>query len=213
MPERNGESAQTLGFIYKLTAKWEDATLSNDGPQIDWRRHTRRHRIVKKTARWVHVEDDSYPPEGGVSPIEPDKKRRTFALNRRELEEIRGTMRRGDDSGTYHLTVRDALLSFAVLNSARFARWENDRFRERINAAIEENNRIIERLTHGIPSTQSCFAALGLKPGASIEEVKSAFRRLCLKHHPDAGGNHTAFVKLRKTYEQALCLVTMNNPG
>jgi hypothetical protein len=35
----------------------------------------------------------------------------------------------------------------------------------------------------------SPWEVLGLKPGASDAEVKAAFKRLIIKHHPDHGGD------------------------
>jgi len=45
------------------------------------------------------------------------------------------------------------------------------------------------------------YTVLGLKPGASEEEVKKAYRTLSLKHHPDRGGDEEKFKKINSAYE------------
>ena len=41
------------------------------------------------------------------------------------------------------------------------------------------------------------YEILGVARGASFEEIKAAYRRACLKRHPDMpGGSHEAMVEL-----------------
>jgi DnaJ domain len=49
-----------------------------------------------------------------------------------------------------------------------------------------------------------CLIALGLPANATLDEVKRAFRSLSKQHHPDHGGDDKSFIRLRKSYEQAL---------
>jgi DnaJ-class molecular chaperone len=42
---------------------------------------------------------------------------------------------------------------------------------------------------------------LGVKPTASIDEIKSAYRALVMKHHPDKGGDAEAFRQITGAYE------------
>lgn len=42
---------------------------------------------------------------------------------------------------------------------------------------------------------------LGLKNGTTRQDVKKAYRRLAKIHHPDQGGNHEDFVKIKKAYD------------
>ncbi|KAK7957283.1 putative mitochondrial protein import protein MAS5 [Apiospora aurea] len=55
------------------------------------------------------------------------------------------------------------------------------------------------------PSLSECYRTLGLSPGADEAEVKAAFRKLSLKHHPDrAGGtpaNNAKFAEIRNAFE------------
>jgi hypothetical protein len=52
-----------------------------------------------------------------------------------------------------------------------------------------------------------CLKVLGLKLGATAIDVKHAYHVESLKHHPDAGGSHEAFLKLQDQYQAALRFV------
>lgn len=45
------------------------------------------------------------------------------------------------------------------------------------------------------------YAILGVGDGAADSDVKKAFRRLSRQHHPDLGGDATAFDAVSKAYE------------
>lgn len=45
---------------------------------------------------------------------------------------------------------------------------------------------------------------LGLTPEATVEEVKVAYRRLAMIHHPDRGGDAAAFDQLVVSYKAAM---------
>jgi len=45
------------------------------------------------------------------------------------------------------------------------------------------------------------YAVLGLNPGASIEEVKKAYRKKVKEYHPDAGGDPEKFKQVQAAYE------------
>ncbi|ORC92621.1 putative chaperone protein DNAj [Trypanosoma theileri] len=47
------------------------------------------------------------------------------------------------------------------------------------------------------------YTVLGIKQGATKEEIKKAYRVLARKHHPDApGGSHERFQEIQAAYEQ-----------
>jgi hypothetical protein len=45
---------------------------------------------------------------------------------------------------------------------------------------------------------------LGVAPGAPLEEVKAAFRRKALEHHPDRGGEAAAFIAVKHAYDRIM---------
>ncbi|KAK6851388.1 protein DnaJ-related SCJ1 [Apiospora arundinis] len=61
---------------------------------------------------------------------------------------------------------------------------------------------------HGRPSLSDCYRVLGLQPGADEAEVRTAFRKLSMKHHPDKTGvsqaNNDKFAEIRLAYEDIL---------
>src|SRR4028118_1812641 len=45
------------------------------------------------------------------------------------------------------------------------------------------------------------YEILGLDKGASDDEIKKAFRRIAIEHHPDRGGDETKFKEANEAYE------------
>ncbi|MCL2085617.1 molecular chaperone DnaJ [Candidatus Saccharibacteria bacterium] len=45
------------------------------------------------------------------------------------------------------------------------------------------------------------YETLGVKKGASDDEIKKAFRKLAVKHHPDKGGDEAEFKEINEAYE------------
>jgi curved DNA-binding protein len=45
------------------------------------------------------------------------------------------------------------------------------------------------------------YHTLGLQQGASDEEIKKAYRKLAMKHHPDRGGDEAKFKQIKEAYE------------
>lgn len=42
---------------------------------------------------------------------------------------------------------------------------------------------------------------LGIEPGASMDEVRAAYRRLAMQHHPDRGGGPEEFQRVKAAFE------------
>ncbi|MBI3992634.1 MAG: DnaJ domain-containing protein [Candidatus Lambdaproteobacteria bacterium] len=51
---------------------------------------------------------------------------------------------------------------------------------------------------------QSHYEVLGLAPGASLLDVKNAYRRKVKETHPDQGGTVQGFLRLQEAYEVLL---------
>src|SRR6476619_5357389 len=45
------------------------------------------------------------------------------------------------------------------------------------------------------------YEVLGVKKDASADEIKKAFRRAAVEHHPDRGGDETKFKEINEAYE------------
>jgi DnaJ-class molecular chaperone len=58
-----------------------------------------------------------------------------------------------------------------------------------------------------------CFQKLGLSPSATKLEVKQAWRKLCMIHHPDRGGTDQQFQELTVAFEEALKLAEVVSSG
>lgn len=58
-------------------------------------------------------------------------------------------------------------------------------------------------------SQKNPYDILGVQPTASNEEIKKAYRKLSLKHHPDRGGDEEKFKELSAAYEQ---ITNKDNP-
>lgn len=50
----------------------------------------------------------------------------------------------------------------------------------------------------------SYYDILGITPSASEAEIKTAFRKLAKKHHPDVGGDTKKFMEIKHAYEQVM---------
>jgi len=45
------------------------------------------------------------------------------------------------------------------------------------------------------------YATLGINRNASDSEIKDAYRKMAMKHHPDRGGDETSFKNVTEAYE------------
>ena len=54
------------------------------------------------------------------------------------------------------------------------------------------------------PDSFDPWAVLGLRPGASRDEIDIAFRNQARKHHPDAGGSTEEFQRIERARREAL---------
>lgn len=68
----------------------------------------------------------------------------------------------------------------------------------------QAQSRHARRYTQDAKSVSECFRVLGIDAGSGVAEVKSAYRKLALIHHPDLGGDAEQFIRIRRYYEQAM---------
>jgi len=76
------------------------------------------------------------------------------------------------------------------------ATWERNEF---IGRYIYELLQIKRELLSG--SGDSAYEILGVKPDASDAVIRKAYRQLCLKHHPDKGGDPAQFLEIQRAYQ------------
>ncbi|KAH8094246.1 hypothetical protein JL720_4239 [Aureococcus anophagefferens] len=72
---------------------------------------------------------------------------------------------------------------------------DDEELRRRAEARRTRDDEALRKTTE-----PSLYAALGVENDATDAELKKAFRRLCLKHHPDKGGDAATFSRLRDAY-------------
>ncbi|EOD28348.1 heat shock protein-like protein DnaJ [Emiliania huxleyi CCMP1516] len=63
-----------------------------------------------------------------------------------------------------------------------------------------------QRRSSSTMAAGEAYALLGVRPGASAADIKAAYRRLALRHHPDVAGPGDAdlFKRITSAYSQAL---------
>lgn len=48
------------------------------------------------------------------------------------------------------------------------------------------------------------YQVLGISSQADIKEIKQAYKKLCLKYHPDNGGNENKFHEINQAYQMIM---------
>lgn len=93
------------------------------------------------------------------------------------------------------MSVRDNMRAIEkTINAIRgIERWGASEMMERAFQAFE-----------ALPPPRSCWDVLGLRPGASREDVERAYRERAKRAHPDAGGSHAAMAELNTARDAAL---------
>jgi DnaJ domain len=93
---------------------------------------------------------------------------------------------------------------------------EDRRAAEEARRAREDLDRLLEdhvALMGGSGSVPACLATLGLGRDATTEQVKAAYRKLALVHHPDMGGDPGEFDRIKRAYDQARAFLKRRRPG
>jgi hypothetical protein len=71
------------------------------------------------------------------------------------------------------------------------------------------SSRLLSKSTLTQNATYSWWTVLNVSPNASVEEIKQAYKKLSLTHHPDVGGDRNEWERLSKAYQEALKLVSV----
>lgn len=61
----------------------------------------------------------------------------------------------------------------------------------------------VEPPVHTIKKSRS-HEILQIEPPVTEDDIKKAYRRLCLIHHPDKGGSNDEFIKINEAYNELL---------
>ncbi len=165
-PKRQ-ETATRLAFLYSATPREPPDSLGHVA--------VTRHRIVKQTARKIHVEREPFDEDEwarrGEEPTEGVPRPRTLAVDRAALR-AEGRFRCGGSHGglTFYASEEAGIRDVEAALTAKHA-W---------------------------------CAGLGVRFPCTVDTVKSAYRRLALASHPDAGGDPAEFRAVERAYRAAL---------
>jgi len=175
----NGHDSAVLELLW--TAHWSTSDDWLEPPSLS----VQAWRVVKRTARRIYVDRERYDPLRRPSGTIWDYDVRTHVLDRAHLEREGWAERAGRwwEARRYFVRREDAVAA-AGDRSAR----------PRLGASAEA-------------PVPECLRVLGLTPPCSRQQVERAYRRRARAAHPDAGGEHAAFLALRRAYEAALRLV------
>lgn len=94
-------------------------------------------------------------------------------------------------------------VSYSVLHTA----YENAerKVREARARYIDEECERLKNLEHYDPEPRmNPYAILGVPSTATQDEIKTAYRRLAMKHHPDRGGALEEFQRIQDAYERLM---------
>lgn len=97
----------------------------------------------------------------------------------------------------------DPLIAVSVAAEA-FHRDLDAAARARRNSSSRRRRQGRHRAEHAPQEEASCWTVLGLKRGASLSDVKSAYAKLARKHHPDHGGSTSMMATINNARDEAL---------
>ncbi len=74
------------------------------------------------------------------------------------------------------------------------------------------HHRQVSRLQRAIPRhLQAQYQLLHLQAGVNLDEVRTRYRELAKRYHPDAGGSHADFLALQQAYQQVIEYLQTHN--
>ena len=65
-------------------------------------------------------------------------------------------------------------------------------------------NSFFSTILAGMQKPNDSFTVLGLDSNANMEDVKAAYRKLSMQHHPDKGGNNERFIEITEARDKCL---------
>jgi hypothetical protein len=89
--------------------------------------------------------------------------------------------------------------------------WERNAFEDMMKAAYEERMRGFFQYLFGNSIPNESFAILGLDNSASEDDVKSAYKKLALEHHPDKGGDEEKFKQIIIAKDKCISYISQKN--
>lgn len=158
------------------------------------RRSYRRHLRSQRHARFVAELETSDEEVSELDEPEPEPE----PEEEPEVDEWEGF-----DLGDYMRTIRAEQAAREAQSAREQAARDADL--ERLRREIEQLRREAERLNASHWRSSDPRGVLGLSAGYSQRELKKAYRRLSLVHHPDKGGDAAAFRAINEAYETLRC--------
>ena len=86
--------------------------------------------------------------------------------------------------------------------------WYKSSFEDMLKSAYEERMRGFFSALMGASVPTHSFEVLGLPTTATADEVKSAYKRLAVEHHPDKGGDEDKFKDILMAKDKCLAYAT-----
>lgn len=145
------------------------------------------HRMTLKNGKVIKISITEYPD----SKVRFDL---SYNKNGRHIETRRFTKRRL--AVDFANKILDDLDCYADESEDEFGEWSVDDPDMNVKAHIRLNLVILG------DKESSDYDVLGIKSTASSEEVKQAYRKMAIKHHPDKGGDPKKFQKIHDAYER-----------
>ena len=147
------------------------------------------HRMTLKNGKVIKISIEEYPDSKVRFDLSYDK-------NGRHIETRRFSKRYL--AVNFANKILDDLDCYADENENEFGEWSVDDSEANVKARIGLNLVILGN------KESSDYDTLGIKPTASHDEVKRAYRKMAVKYHPDKGGDPKKFQKIHDAYERIL---------
>lgn len=108
---------------------------------------------------------------------------------------------------TYESRQRITAFLFHVAAAEAFATDKQKRCIKRLAQYMGVSDVDFKAIQHQFLETNNPYYVLGIEVGASIDEVKRAYRKLVIQHHPDKqtdNANAGKFLEIQKAYESII---------